>query len=151
MLGSGLLIAPLRRRGGLGAVWALLGAAWILLSWLSARAWDAALHAGFRIVDYGPRDERWAITAGLLAAGTVATQFTLHEAARDASAPRGLIASLERGIIEAFLEGAASFVAFMLGGIGAGADISRPVVATLALYAVFLIWTVQKRRRGAAA
>lgn len=148
MFGSGLVIAPVRRVGGIGSVWLLLAAAGVLLSWLSARAWDAALLAGFRIVDYGPGDERWAITAGLLAAGTVATQFAVHEAARAAPQPLGVRTTLEKTIIEAFPEGAASFVAFMIGGIGAGAEISRSVAAALAAYVVFLIWNLMRRRRG---
>ena len=146
ILGSGLLIAPFRRRAGIRTVWALLAGAWLLDSWLSARAWDAALRAGQHIIDYGPRDERWAITAGLLAAGAVAMQLAVREVTGGNAAPIGRIATLERVIIEAFLESAAAFVVFVLGGIGAGAAISRPLSVNLAIYAVFLTAQLARSR-----
>jgi hypothetical protein len=145
MFASGLLVAPLRRGGGIGAVWALLAAAGLLLSWLSARSWAALLRAGHQLADYGPADERWAIAAGLVAAGTVATLFAARDAASHPRLSIGVIATLERGILEAFVESGAAVAAFMIGGIGAGADLSRPVVAALSIYCVFLLWGLMRR------
>ena len=64
MFAIGLLVAPLRRSGGIAAAWVMLAALGLLLSWLSARSWEAYIRAGHQLADYGPLDERWAIAEG---------------------------------------------------------------------------------------
>ena len=149
MIVNGAIVAALRRRAGLRAVWAFLSAAGVVLAWLSARSWAAALEAGFRIVDYGPADERWAIAAGVLASGAVATHFAIRQG--DSVRPEGLEAAIESAAPEAALVSVAGVAAFLAGGMGAGADISRPVVAALALYILVASWILLRRRRRSVA
>src|SRR3954466_2520076 len=103
-----LLVAPLRRLGGIGAVWALLAAAAPLLSWLSARSWAAFFRDGHQIADYGPADERWAIVAGLVGAGPGAPFSASRQATSSPRVSCGLIAALERVILEGFAESGAA-------------------------------------------
>jgi hypothetical protein len=63
--------------------------------------------AWIRVVDYGPDDERWAIAAGVLAAGAVATRFALRKSVGESSAPVGGEAAFESGVGEAALESGA--------------------------------------------
>ena len=138
----GFLVAILRRKAGIGTVWAVLSAAGLLFVWLSARSWAAQLEAGFRPVDYGPMDERWGIVSGLLAVGAMATRYALRETT--STSPTSVVGEGAR-------EGAAGLGAFALGGMGAGAAISRPVVAMLSAYIfVATCVTVWRRRRSAA-
>lgn len=97
--------------------------------------------AGFRPVDYGPLDERWAIASALLAVGAVATRYAIRETTNPS--PTSVVGEGAR-------EGAAGLGALWLGGMGAGAGISRPVVALLGAY-IFVATCVMvwRRRRSA--
>lgn len=76
-----------------------------------------------------------------MAAGALATYFGGRASARTARP-----AFEDEWVLEGIASVVVSVLAFHLGAMGASADISRPLVAALAVYVLGALWLIRRRK-----